>query len=111
MEPVRFPRLILILWLSVVVVALLSGIARAFSTVRAASNATATPTVVALTETLPVQTEAVSAESDQEEYPPPNQSSATDGITALVIILVAVILLGVIWGQRTLPQTRRPGKK
>ncbi|MBI4733200.1 MAG: hypothetical protein HY781_13960 [Chloroflexi bacterium] len=90
MKPVHIPRTFAALFLILLVVVFLTGTVLAFKGVHAAPGA-----ALALTATS-LPTFSPSATPEQEEGP---VSADTTGILALGILLVAVILIGLLWGS------------
>jgi hypothetical protein len=93
MRPAHLPRYFAILLLILLVSTFLAGNVLVFSGVHAATQVTPTPTLAVTTtaQVLPTTT-------PQPVQSPP--SADTTGILILGILLVAIILIGLLWGSR-----------
>ncbi len=90
----HIPRYYILFLAAVIIVALLVGIFRAFAPARAAA-------VARLTSTVLVASAPTVSPTETGSDTPVMQPADTNGIIALAIILVAIIIFGSIWGRRT----------
>jgi hypothetical protein len=91
MKPKFNSRIILALILALVTLTFLTGVVQTFSHARAAISSTAT---------LSVQTTTAMDATPTSQKTPVLKSADTTGIIALAIVIVAVILVGAVWGRR-----------
>lgn len=95
MKPVRFPPVLIILLAAIILVTVFLGV---LPTRAVATAMTGTPLPSASLQSNPATQTPTGTDT-----PDPvliEQSHATDGITALAIIIVAVVVFGVLWGTR-----------
>jgi hypothetical protein len=103
MKPARFPHLLIILFATTI---LLAFFLEGLPTRAGATAMTGTP--LAATS---LQSNPATQTPTETNTPDPvliQQSHATDGITALSIIIVAVVLFGVLMGTRQQRKRRLP---
>jgi len=104
MKPARFPPALIILFTAAVLATFLLGV---FHTRAVATAMTGTPVPSTLLQSHPA-TQTLT-ETDTPDPVLIQQPHATDGITALGIIIVAVVVFGVILGARQQRKRRLQG--
>jgi len=103
MKPAQLPRFLIIFIIALLVVTFLTGNVRAFTLTQVSPSAAAT--IIANS-----QTETVSDLTPTSTPAPILASADTAGIIALAIVIVIVVLVGAIWGERSVLQKKTTPK-
>jgi hypothetical protein len=101
MNQIHPPRLLIIGLFSLVAVTFFAGLLRTFTPAYALADATGTASITAVSSPVVVNTPETDIDESTTLTPVLEKGYAdTNGIIALGIVLVVVILIGVTWGGR-----------